>query len=127
MKSQQRVSTPSPPSPHQKSVRRRTSGLHLRGAVRLAVHAFFHFTHRSREAKALWSRSERVWLGNRTFLDWAMRDGTIDLPWLVADAADAPETADELREAVHAELVAYWAEQLAALPRKSTPHWPPLP
>jgi hypothetical protein len=56
-----------------------------------------------------------------------MCDANIDIPWMVALATDAPETADELREAVRAELIAYWAEQLAALPRKSTPTWRPLP
>jgi len=118
---------PNGPTPRQVSVRHRASRLYLRGAVRLAVHAFFHFTHRAKRAKALWSRSEGVWLGSQTFLNWAMCDANIDIPWLVAEAADAPETPDELQEAVRAELVAYWAEQLAALPSKSTPSWPPLP
>jgi hypothetical protein len=93
----------------------------------LAVGAFFGFTHRAEGAKALWSRNERVWLGSQTYLDWAMRDAAIDIPWLVAEVADAPDTADELREAVRTELIAYWGEQLASLPRKSTPRWPPLP
>jgi hypothetical protein len=56
-----------------------------------------------------------------------MGDTGIDVPWMVGEATDAPEAADELQEAVRAELTAYWAEQLAALPRKSTPPWRPLP
>jgi hypothetical protein len=93
----------------------------------LAAHAFFRFTHRAKRAEALWSRREGVWLGSQTFLHWATCDANIDIPWMVAEATDAPATADELHEAVRAELIAYWAEQLAALPRKSTPPWSPLP
>ena len=115
------------PTLRQQSVRHRASGLYLRGAVRLAARVFFRFTHRAKTAEALWSRSERVWLGRKTFLDWAMCDAGIAIPWLVAEVADAPETADDLHEAVRAELIAYWAEQLADLPGKSTPGWPPLP
>jgi hypothetical protein len=93
----------------------------------LAVDARFQFTHRATHARALWCQSERVWLGSRTFLDWAMCEADIDIPWLVAQATDAPQTTDELRKAVRAELSALWAEQLTALPQKSTPRWPPLP
>ena len=118
---------PNGPSPRQLSVRNRASKLYLHGAVRLAAHAFFRFTHRAMLANALWSHCERVWMGNQTFLNWAMSDAAIDIPWLVADVADAPETADELYKAVRAELTAYWEEQLAALPRKGTPRWSPLP
>lgn len=117
------------PTGSQRSIRRRASRRHLRGAVRLAAQAFFRFTHRGNVAEALWSHSERVWMGSQTFLNWAMCDPDIDIPWLVAEATDAPETASEseFREAVRAELIAYWREQLAALPRKSTPPWLPLP
>ena len=66
-------------------------------------------------------------MGSQTFLNWAMCDAGIDIPWTVAEAADAPQTADELREAVRAELIAYWGDQLASLPPKATPLWPPLP
>jgi len=115
------------PTHRQLSVRRRASGLYLRRAVRLAAHVFFRFTHRANRAEALWSHREGVWMGRKTFLHWAMRDAGIAIPWIVAEVADAPETADGLHEAVRAELIAYWAEQLAALPLKSTPCWPPLP
>jgi len=118
---------PNGPTHRQLSVRRRASRLYLRRAVRLAARAFFHFTHRAKRVDALWSHREGVWMGRKTFLHWAMRDGGIAIPWIVAEVADAPQTADDLREAVRAELIAYWAEQLAALPRKSTPAWPPLP
>jgi len=114
-------------TPRQRCLRHRASGLSLHRAVRLAVHAFFHFTHRAERAAALWSRSEHVWLGKQTFLSWAMCDAAIDVPWLVADAADAPQTTDELHQAIRAELNSYWAEQLDCLPRKSTPRWLALP
>jgi hypothetical protein len=118
---------PNGPTPRQRSVRHRARRLSLRRGVRLAADAFFDFTHRAEHAKALWSRNDRVWLGRQTFLNWAISDASIDIPWLVAEVDDAPETADELYKAVRAELVAYWAEQLESLPRKSTPRWPPLP
>lgn len=126
--SHQRIPLPQDdPTPRQRSVRNRVSRLSLDGAVRFAADAFFHFTHRAEMTNALWSRSERVWMGSKTFLNWAMCDGGIDLPWLVGGVADAPEATDEFHKAVRAELTAYWKEQLAALPRKSTPTWPPLP
>ena len=118
---------PNGPSARQRTVRRRASGRPLQNAVRLAADAFFHFTHRAKRAKALWSDTERVWLGSQTFLDWSMSEGEIHMLWVVATAADAPSAADELRKAVHAELVAYWADQMASLPRKSNPQWLPLP
>lgn len=127
MRVPQILPSPSGPTPRQESVRHRASRLYLHGAVRLAVHAFFHFTHRAEAADALWCHRERVWLGSRTFLNWSMCDASIDVPWLVAEVADAPESAEEFREAVRAELMACWAEQLACLPSKSSPTWPPLP
>ena len=122
---------PSPPvsgpTTQQLVVRQRARRLQLRGAVRLAARAFFRFTHSARDGKALWSHHERVWLGSQTFLHWAMRDDDIDIPRLVADAAGAPEETDELDGEVRRELLAYWAEQVAELPPKSTPRWLPLP
>jgi hypothetical protein len=118
---------PNGPTARQRSVRHRASRLYLHAAVRLAARAFFRFTHRAERTKALWSHSEGVWMGSQTFLNWAMCDADIAIPWMVADAADAPKTAEELRAAVRAELTAYWADQLASLPSKATPHWPPLP
>jgi hypothetical protein len=99
----------------------------LRVAVRRAVDVFFHFSHRGADFKALWSDIERVWLGRATFLDWALADLSIDIPWVVAEALDAPTTVEELSEAVRAELVAYWAIQSARLPRSRKPRWMPLP
>jgi hypothetical protein len=115
------------PSGRQWSVRRRAGRLSFKGAVRLAADMFFRFTHRASRSKALWSETERVWLGNKTFLNWALRDAHIDIPWVVALAADAPQTTDELDNAVRAELVAYWADRLASLPQRSAPGWLPLP
>ena len=116
-----------PHTRRQRWIRRRAVDLHLRGAVRLAVNTFFRFTHRSKDAKALWSQRERVWIGNRTFLEWALSEAEIDIPWIVAKSADAPESKNEFRRAVREELLACWADQMAELPSKSTPRWPPLP
>ncbi len=127
MKPQQIVPPPNGPTPRQRSVRHRASRLYLASAVRFAAQAFFGFTHRGEPAEALWSGREGVWLGSQTFLHWAMCDAHADIPWLVAAATDAPKTAHELREAVRAELIAYWAEELAVLPRTNRPAWSPLP
>ena len=118
---------PNGPTPRQRSVRRRARQLYLHAAVRLAARKFFRFTHRANRSEALWSHGEGVWMGSKTFLAWAMSDADLAIPWAVAEAADAPETADELREAVRAELIAYWKDQLGSLPPKATPRWPPLP
>jgi hypothetical protein len=125
------VQTISPPlhdlNARQRSLRRRASGRSLRAAVRLATFAFFRFTHRKKVGEALWSDTERVWLGNETFLHWAIFDADIDIPSVVATATDAPETPDELRDAVRSELTAYWADKIASLPRRERPRWLPLP
>ena len=115
------------PTARQRSIRRHSRGLPLKRAVRFSVDALFEFNWRATQAKALWSETERVWLGSDTFLHWAIWDADIDIPWVVATAAGAPEDAECLREAVREELVAYWADRLAALPPKGRPHWLPLP
>jgi hypothetical protein len=115
------------PTLNQKFLRERVSRLTLRVGVRLAVQAFFHFTHRARHGEALWCASERVWMGRRTYLHWALHDSGIDIPWLVAQAVDAPAAERDREKAVREELLALWTEQMRSLPRKSTPHWLPLP
>ncbi len=115
------------PSRSRRLRRRRLRGLTLESAVRQAVDLFFRFTHRDLPAKSIWSESERVWLGRATFLDWALYDPEIDIPWIVAGAADAPRAADDLHAAVRSELIAYWMIQSGRLPCKSKPHWLPLP
>ena len=115
------------PSGRQRAVRRRARDLSLRRAIRVAAGAFFRFKHRAGTGTALWSSAENVWLGRETFLHWALWDTAIDIPWVVAQAADAPLDPDELRAAVRAELAAYWKRQLASLPRKGKPRWHPLP
>lgn len=115
-------------STHRQRLRRqRSRGLSLRAAVRRAVDLFFHFTRRDALRKAMWSESERVWLGRTTFLDWALCDPEIDLPWVVGTAADAPAGSDDLRQAVRDELTAYWTVQASRLPCGSKPRWLPLP
>jgi len=95
--------------------------------VRSAVNVFFHFDRRATHGTALWSETERVWMGSQTFLYWAIRDAEIDIPWAVATASDAPEDVDLLREAVRVELLSYWKNQIASLPRRVFPRWLPLP
>ncbi len=114
-------------SARQQSVRHRVRRMPFKQAVRSAADALFHFTHSACSAKALWSARERVWLGNRTFMEWAVDDAEIDIPRIVAKTDGAPDTAGELHDAVHAELKGYWTEHLASLPSKSTPRWMPLP
>jgi hypothetical protein len=115
------------PSGRQSSVRCRTRGLSLRDAVRFAADTLFRFKYRAAKATALWSNAEHVWLGRETFLYWALWDTDIDIPWVVAQAADAPEDADKLRAAVRAELGAYWEKRMTSLPRTGQPRWLPLP
>ncbi len=111
----------------QRSIRRRARRFSLKKAVRFAVDVSFRFSGRAVQVKALWSETERVWLGSKTFLDWAMQIENIDIPWVVATAAGAPEDVAQLREAVLAELNTYWADRLEVLPSKERPHWLPLP
>jgi hypothetical protein len=115
------------PSGRQLSVRCRARRLSLRGAVHLAADALFAFKYRAAKTTALWSSAEQVWLGRETFLYWALWDTGIDIPWVVAQATDAPEQTDELLAAVRAELAAYWDKRLTCLPRTGKPYWLPLP
>ncbi|MBW3595990.1 MAG: hypothetical protein KY475_01800 [Planctomycetes bacterium] len=111
----------------QRRLRDHLGGRSLRSGVRMAARSFFGFTHRAAVGEALWSERERVWLGRKTFLHWALNDTAIDIPWLVTEANNAPDTDDELESAVRRELVKFWTDQLASLPRKNTPSWLPLP
>ena len=111
----------------QRSVRCRSSSVSLENAVCHAVDLFFGFKYRDPRSAALWCDTQRVWLGSETFLYWALWDADIDIPWVVATALDAPEDAGELREAVRAELSAYWEDRTASLPRTGQPRWLPLP
>jgi hypothetical protein len=99
----------------------------LEDAVRFAVDVFFRFEFRASRAEALWSETEHVWMGSQTFLYWAFWDGQIDIPWVVANAVDAPEDADDLREAVRAALITCWLHSIRSLPCRERPRWLPLP
>ncbi|MGA2030930.1 MAG: hypothetical protein ABSG68_01635 [Thermoguttaceae bacterium] len=111
----------------QRFIRRHSCGLPLKDAVRFAVDACFHFNGRAMHGKALWSQTERVWLGSDTFLHWAIWLEEINIPWTVATAAGAPRGMERLRGAVLAELASYWADRLASLPYQTEPRWLPLP
>lgn len=115
------------PTARQQSLRDRSCHLPLRKAVRVTASVFFRFRCRAAKVAALWSGTERVWLGRKTFLEWALWETRIDIPWVVARAADAPEDPDELRAAVQRELVVYWERQMSSLPRSGKPRWLPLP
>ena len=78
----------------QRSIRRRASRYSLKRAVRFAVDVCFRFSGRAVQVKALWSETERVWLGSKTFLDWSMFIENIDIPWAVATAAGCAEDVD---------------------------------
>ena len=124
----QRISpAPGGLSASQRRVQRRARQLSFKAAVPVAVDALFGFTHRASGGKALWSNTVSVWLGNATFMYWALGEARIDIPRIVAETEGAPDNADELQEAVHLELKAYWADCLDSLPAKSTPGWLPLP
>jgi hypothetical protein len=120
-------SHPSLATGRQATIRRSSCGLPLKHAVRSAVDVCFHFSFRTVHGEALWSATERVWLGKHTFLHWALWLADINIPWTVSTAAGAPHDAEQLRGAVLAELASYWADQIAALPRRNKPHWLPLP
>jgi hypothetical protein len=87
----------------------------------------YRFKGRSVEGKALWSETERVWLGRETFLHWSLSLEEIDIPWAVATAVGAPDDDDQLRVAVQSELTSYFANCLKALPCQERPKWLPLP
>jgi hypothetical protein len=99
----------------------------LKKAIRFAVDVCFHFNCRAAQGKALWCETERVWLGSDTFLHWAIWVDDINIPWAVATATGAPKDVEQLRGEVLRELAAYWADRMAALPRRGKPHWLPLP
>ncbi len=115
------------PTLRQRHLRRRLRLLPLGDAVHHAAEAFFRFRYRSTRTEALWSESERVWMGRETFLYWALRDSAINIPWVVGLVAAAPDDSEELCKAVRAELVDYWSTQVSDLPRKKSPGWLPLP
>lgn len=115
------------PSGRQLSLRRRARQLSLRSAVRVAADASFRFKYRATKNTALWSSVECVWLGRETFLHWALWDAGIDVPWVVSRAVDAPDDTSLLLAAVRAELLAYWKQCMASLPRTGKPGWLPLP
>ena len=118
----QRVSTC-----RQRSIRRHARHYSLQQAVRYAVDVCFRFSGRAAQVKALWSETERVWLGNKTFVDWSMCDREYRYPLVRGDGHRQTQDVEQLRESVLAELNAYWADRLTVLPLKERPHWLPLP
>ena len=112
----------------QKSLREHVEeGIEFESAVLVSVKTLFRFTHRATEGKALWSDENVVWLGRNTFLHWCLEDTAFDLPWIVGKTKNAPRDRAKLKERIKDELTDYFGDQLAALPRKKTGSWLPLP
>jgi hypothetical protein len=114
-------------TPHQRFLRQQLKGRSLHDAVYQAADEFFCFRYRSKHSMALWTETARAWLGIATFLHWALWDANINIPWTVAQADGVPKDDDDLREAVRNELILYWAETAADLPKRTHPNWLPLP
>ena len=110
----------------QRRLRHQSRQLPLICAIHCAVDSCYRFKGRSIHGKALWSATERVWIGMDTFLHWSLCLEDIDIPWAVATAMGARDV-EQLRDAVHSELISYWADRLGALPRQECPAWLPLP
>jgi hypothetical protein len=108
-------------------IRRQSCRLPLKSAIRRAVESCYRFKGRSMLGKALWSETERVWIGRDTFLHWSLCLADIDIPWAVATAVGAPHDTDQLRDAVQTELASYFADRLGDLPYQDRPNWLPLP
>src|SRR5438045_2792449 len=87
----------------QRSLRRHSHSLTLRRAIRHAASVCFRFTSRAVQGKALWSRTERVWMGKETFFHWAICLPDINIPWMVAAAKGAPADDELLLAAVRKE------------------------
>jgi hypothetical protein len=127
MRAESNVSAAHSSTGRQRRIRRESSRLPLKNAIHLAADVCYRFKGRSPQGKALWSETERVWLGRDTFLHWSLRLEDIDIPWAVATAVGAPHDTDQLCDAVQTELTSYFADRLQALPCQEQPNWLPLP
>ena len=108
------------------SLRERLKGMEFDVALPLAVKALFRFSHRAKDAKALWASHQNVWIGRPTVVHWSLND-EFDVPWLVAKSKNAPRSREDLNERVKTELASHFAECLSSLPKKSSGSWLPLP
>ena len=111
----------------QKTLREQLKSEDLYEAIRIAVRTLFRFTHRASDARALWADAHVVWLGKSTYLNWCLEDSEFDIPWVVSKAQGVPRDKEKLREIVEIEVMEFFTKQLAALPRKKTMNWLPLP
>src|SRR6185295_4977625 len=92
----ERLCNPHASTRRQRSIRSHTRGLPLKSAIRYAVEVCFRFKCRAVQGKALWSETERVWMGSSTCFHWAISLQDIDIPRAVATAADAPKDMEQL-------------------------------
>lgn len=113
-------------STSQVALRDSMEGLEFSEALPKAVARLFRFTHRAKDAKALWANSHNVWLGRTTFLHWSL-NVEFDIPWIVAKTKNAPRSREDLNKRVEEELLAYFAQRLTELPKRATGNWLPLP
>lgn len=118
--------TKSSKSTSQKNLREKLDGVDFSEALPQAVNRMFRFTHRAKDAKALWANSHNVWLGRTTFLHWSLND-EFDLPWILAKTKNAPRSREDLNKRVEEELAVYFAARLTELPKRATGNWLPLP
>ncbi len=114
-------------TPRQLRLREQLEGKDFKASIAFAVKNLFRFTHRASDVKALWSDFHVVWLGRTTFVTWCLEDSEFDIPFIVAKTRNAPRDKAQLREEVAAEVMAQFQIHLAALPKKKTGNWLPLP
>ena len=111
----------------QKTLQQQLQEEDVTDAIRIAVRTLFRFTARASDARALWSDAHVVWLGKSTFLNWCLEDSEFDVPWVVGKSKRAPRDKEKLNELVSTEVMSLFQKELAALPRKKTGNWLPLP
>ncbi len=107
-------------------LREKVTGVDFTEALPQVVNRLFRFTHRAKDAKALWANSHNVWLGRATFLHWSL-NSEFDVPWIMSKTKNAPRSRVDLNKRIEKELAEYFAERLTELPKRGTGNWLPLP
>ena len=110
----------------QNNLRDKVTGVDFSEALPQVVNRLFRFTHRAKDAKALWANSHNVWLGRTTFLHWSLNE-EFDVPWIMSKTKNAPRNREDLNKRIEEELATYFAERLGELPKRGTGNWLPLP
>lgn len=113
-------------SQSQTIMREKLTGVDFSEALPQAVERMFRFTHRAKDAKALWANSHNVWLGRTTFVHWSVNE-EFDIPWILSKTKNAPRNREDLKKRVEEELMTYFMARLSVLPKRQTGNWLPLP